>query len=573
MSKTFLLEPEIIAATENVMPDLNSDLIKAKNFLKQQSAATGDSLYDHLVDMVQKILTHKPPDVVDNFEQFSWEVKEEKLRPNFDLLNDVYLTPPQLELMRTMDDMFKLVASKSQKMEEVGEEEQELDLEEESTKPRISDVIDHNYYFRQCGYGLPESECYALYIALNMLTIKEPVATVRFFGKIFGTNADYYVAETDLTIEELDRRIREFDMKDMPGEGEGEGQPEEPDNEPEERKEILGEGEEREPKTKELVPPKLPPLPVSTWTPEPPIPVERPGQGVNKKVYWVCTSLGSPWVCLPDITPQHVRVARLTVRVMTGDLDAEIQSFPPFEGTERHYLRAQISRIAAATSISPQGFFTFGSGEEEEDIDMEEAGDMNFNLNPFYQGHTIKDLVDPSLGYWVHHGRHILPQGRTIWWNPRADMMDEGEEEEEENLPLVEPETGPALFSAVAGDATVAGAPAWSAHVSTTLTSSRALALLRSKLWPGAVAYANDGKRSECMYVGWGLKTQMPNFSPLQLPRPQTEYIIGPEVMEMADPTFADEEAYRIAHLPPPPPQEMPGEGEGFPEEEEEEED
>lgn len=32
----------------------------------------------------------------------------------------------------------------------------------------------------QCGYGLPESECYALYIALNMLTIKEPVATVRF---------------------------------------------------------------------------------------------------------------------------------------------------------------------------------------------------------------------------------------------------------------------------------------------------------------------------------------------------------------------------------------------------------
>lgn len=49
--------------------------------------------------------------------------------------------------------------------------------------------------------------------------------------------------------------------------------------------------------------------------------------------------------------------------------------------------------------------------------------DMNYNLNPFYQGHTIKDLVDPSLGYWVHHGRHILPQGRTIWWNPRAEMM------------------------------------------------------------------------------------------------------------------------------------------------------
>lgn len=61
-------------------------------------------------------------------------------------------------------------------------------------------------------------------------------------------------------------------------------------------------------------------------------------------------------------------------------------------------------------------------------------------------------------------------------------------------MPLVEPETGPALFSTVSGDAAVCGAPAWSAHVSTTLVSSRALALVRSKLWPGAVAYANDGK-------------------------------------------------------------------------------
>lgn len=58
--------------------------------------------------------------------------------------------------------------------------------------------------------------------------------------------------------------------------------------------------------------------------------------------------------------------------------------FPPFEGTERNYLRAQIGRIAAGASISPQGFFTFGSGEEE-DIDMEEGmGDDFSNLNDNY---------------------------------------------------------------------------------------------------------------------------------------------------------------------------------------------
>ncbi|XP_059048226.1 radial spoke head protein 6 homolog A [Achroia grisella] len=569
MDQTFLLEPDIIAATENVMPDLNNELVVAKNFLKQQSAATGDSLYDHLVDVVHKILSHKPPDVVDNFEQYSWEVKQEKFRPNFDLLNDIYLSPPQLTMVRRVDEMFRLVSSKWEKMDNLGEDEQELDLEEDSVKPRVADLIDHNYYFRQGGYGLPESECFAVYIALNMLAIKEPVATVRFFGKIFGTKANYYVAETDLTIEELDRRIREFELKDMPGEGLEETRA----VDAEEQKELMGEGEGHEEKPKEPVPPKLPPLPVSTWQPPPAIPHERPGQGANKKVYWVCHLPGEPWVCLPDVTPEQIRVARNIVRCMTGDLDAEVLSFPPFNGTERNFLRAQIARIAAATCVSPQGFYTYGSGEEEEDIDMEEGGgDMDFNPNPFYQGHTIKDLLDSNLTYWVHHGRCILKQGRTLWWNPNMGMEEGLEEEEDDGPPPVEPEVGPPLFSPLSEDARVEGLPAWSPRISTNLAPDRALAVLRSNIWPGAVAYATNGKKSECMYVGWGHKFRPPNYSPSQLPRPQDEYVIGPEVMEMADPTFADEEAYRIAHLPPVPlPVLGEGEGEGFGEEDEEE--
>lgn len=58
--------------------------------------------------MVHKILSQKPPDVVDNFEQYSWEVKQEKFQPNFDLLNDVYLSPPQLALVRRVDEMFRV---------------------------------------------------------------------------------------------------------------------------------------------------------------------------------------------------------------------------------------------------------------------------------------------------------------------------------------------------------------------------------------------------------------------------------------------------------------------------------
>lgn len=62
------------------------------------------------MDVVHKILSQKPPDVVDNFEQYSWEVKEEKFKPNFDLLNDIYLAPAQLELVLKQDDMFKVLS-------------------------------------------------------------------------------------------------------------------------------------------------------------------------------------------------------------------------------------------------------------------------------------------------------------------------------------------------------------------------------------------------------------------------------------------------------------------------------
>jgi hypothetical protein len=61
-----------------------------------------------LVDVVHKILSQQPPDIVDNLEQYSWEVKQEKFRPNFDLLNDIYLAPPQLAVVRRVDDMFRV---------------------------------------------------------------------------------------------------------------------------------------------------------------------------------------------------------------------------------------------------------------------------------------------------------------------------------------------------------------------------------------------------------------------------------------------------------------------------------
>lgn len=61
------------------------------------------------------------------------------------------------------------------------------------------------------------------------------------------------------------------------------------------------------------------------------------------------------------------------------------------------------------------------------------------------------------------------------------------------------------------------------------------------------------------------------NFTPLPLPPIQAEYPLGPEIMEMSDPTGAQEEEWRIAHLPKEKPAKF-GEEEQAEEEEEEEE-
>lgn len=53
-------------------------------------------------------------------------------------------------------------------------------------------------------------------------------------------------------------------------------------------------------------------------------------------------------------------------------MNQQIVSHPPFPGLEKNYLRAQVARISAATTVSPIGYFRFDDNEEEEDT--EESG-------------------------------------------------------------------------------------------------------------------------------------------------------------------------------------------------------
>lgn len=112
-------------------------------------------------------------------------------------------------------------------------------------------------------------------LALKQLTQKEPLVSARFWGKIYGTEANYIVAEVEYTEGEGEEEEEEGgEDGGMTGEGEDEGS-------------GNGGGEEEGEETRDE-------LPKSQWKPPPVTPKEDPKSGTNKRTYFVCNNRKYP---------------------------------------------------------------------------------------------------------------------------------------------------------------------------------------------------------------------------------------------------------------------------------------
>ncbi|KAK2554388.1 Radial spoke head protein 4-like protein A [Acropora cervicornis] len=341
---------------------MQEEIDKAKAFLLKTSSASNKNLYDHLGEVLSKILDERPKHCVDIFEDISKGIKGK--------------TEGTQEVQKDGDG-------------EGGEPEVEEDVE-----TPLPDLMNLVFFFEQAGIGLSREEMFRVFLALKQLVDSKPLQMVRFWGKVFGIECNYYIAEQ--------------------GEGETEEQPKEEDK-----------GEEDEEGGEEDDAPK------SDWKPPPVIPKEENRTGTNKRTFFATTEPGKPWVKLPPVTPAQIVAARCIKKFFTGRLDAPITSYPPFPGNELNYLRAQIARISAGTHISP-------------------SVRDSYMINIDYEGISLRELADPALHNWVHHMQHILPQGRCVWHNPvekaEDDFEEEEEEEEKEDVEEPKPESGPQKF-------------------------------------------------------------------------------------------------------------------------------
>ncbi|XP_021549288.1 radial spoke head protein 4 homolog A [Neomonachus schauinslandi] len=346
----------------------------AKAYLLKTSSKSGLNLYDHLSDMLTKVLDERPENAVDIIESISQDVKMAHFRKKLDTLQNENEMLPIYEIAEKQKALFL----------HGNLEGADQELEDEIAENSLPNVMESAFYFEQAGVGLGTDETYRVFLALKQLTDTHPIQRCRFWGKILGLEMNYIVAEVEFREGEDEEDVEDENVTEERDDGDSEAD----ENDEEELRRTFYK------------------------TPQP-IPKEESRTGANKYVYFVCNEPGGPWVKLPSVTPAQIVIARKIKKFFTGHLETPIVSYPPFPGNESNYLRAQIARISAGTHVSPLGFYQFGEEEGEEEEEVEGRRD-SFEENPDFEGIQVIDLVE-SLSNWVHHVQHILSQKSRIY--------------------------------------------------------------------------------------------------------------------------------------------------------------
>mmetsp|Transcript_1816 Transcript_1816/g.2437 ORF Transcript_1816/g.2437 Transcript_1816/m.2437 type:complete len:145 (+) Transcript_1816:706-1140(+) len=125
-------------------------------------------------------------------------------------------------------------------------------------------------------------------------------------------------------------------------------------------------------------------------------------------------------------------------KVLTGNLNSHVESFPPFPGKESNLLRAILARIQHATQLCPKGLF---------EVD-EESGEVKAAEEPPAMG--TDELK--SAENWSHQFPIILKAGRIAHIEPEG--MDE-EAKEAYMANLAETDKSADRFATISEDTTV----------------------------------------------------------------------------------------------------------------------
>ena len=81
--------------------------------------------------------------------------------------------------------------------EAADEENIEIPDKEENFELPLVDCCRTGYFFEQAGIGFGQEETFRIFLALKSLAMECTFVSVRFWGKIFGVKANYYIVEAE----------------------------------------------------------------------------------------------------------------------------------------------------------------------------------------------------------------------------------------------------------------------------------------------------------------------------------------------------------------------------------------
>lgn len=284
-----------------------TDYESAKAYLLKDH--DGSNLFDHIADVLLKVISEQPENALDVFEQLSASVKAGRLSSG----TAGESTQAQRELVaahcKLLSKLYRDPAPAEGDAEAEGEDGESKEVDEPMAAPRAEVLInlDQEYNaWRAAGIQMSPEDLFKLQLSLARLAgADESIQTLRLWGKLLGRKGDYYVAQ-----------------------GTGGAQDEEAED------------------------------------------VEPAEAEANKHTYWVCSYPGGPWTRLGPLRPEAIICARQIRRFLSGDLNAPVLGYPAFPGPERAYVRALIALVNESCAVAPKGYFAVS--EEGDSMDVAE---------------------------------------------------------------------------------------------------------------------------------------------------------------------------------------------------------
>ena len=399
---------------------------------------------NHLYELLKEIVSVRKEEGYDNFEEISMFIRTKMSKLSLQYLPSPYvhtkctvLTPHEEQVLKTQTQT-QIKINKTQTIDHY-----------------MEDILSYSTMLEWAGISFGQGDWFKIRLAMKRLLLDNNCEFVRFYGKVYGIDSDYYV---------IFGVPKSYPMQNLP-------------------KHIESRGNE----------------------------------GINHYTFWVSDSLLETWNELPDITHEQLVISRLFKYIFTGDLTAKVKSFIQFPGKEMHLLKCQLMRIMHASFIVPNGYLRI-SDKYKEPLDnkiTELNDDGEFKMPSFEDMKNVEsDAWVHEFAYIYPNGK-IINDGQETEPIERLKGIngDSGYTVKEDANEGEEGNTIDMKFwkCKVIGDNIM-----YPSKEDNSIMTSHAVIVIQNERWPGTYCVVKGNKFVNC-YVGFAYKNVDECYYPTQL--------------------------------------------------------